>query len=354
MLFGLDSLFTSKKHAVSAFISVLNTYRSAAFPAGVPQSAVLASSTKKQCNLALPFAAKGEHAAILAHLHTHLSPEISLHCEVKLTEAACFKQIKHIVLVASGKGGVGKSTCAVNLAYALMQEGAKVGVLDADIYGPSIPLLLGLQGQQPVAKDDTTLLPMQSQGLKAQSIGFLVSEDDATVWRGPMASQALSQLLNETQWDELDYLLVDMPPGTGDIQLTMSQKVPASGAVIVTTPQDLALADAHKGVAMFNKVNVPILGLLENMSHFECPHCQQTSPIFGQDGAAQLASRYGVPILAHLPLDMAVREASEQGKSIVHQQQAHAALYQQAARQLASALYYQQSNSELAITITDD
>ncbi|MEO2281883.1 iron-sulfur cluster carrier protein ApbC [Pseudoalteromonas pernae] len=351
---SLFSKQTSEKWQVQ-FQQLLLQYRSIALPVGVPKTAVQASSSEFHCQLQMPFACAQEAPSISEFLTQKLDREVSVTIDVVLTETPRFAQVKHIILVASGKGGVGKSTCAVNLANALHYEGAKVGILDADIYGPSIPLLLGLQGQKPKALDNNTLLPMQANHLSAQSIGFLVDPDDATVWRGPMASQALMQLLNETQWGELDYLIVDMPPGTGDIQLTMSQKVPASGAVIVTTPQDLALADAQKGVAMFNKVNVPIIGLIENMSQFECPHCHQSSPIFGQDGAMKLSQRYGVPILAELPLSMEIRTSSEQGGDLHNEHPHIAEHFAQAARLCASQIYYQHSATQgVEIIFTDD
>ncbi|WP_105199799.1 MULTISPECIES: iron-sulfur cluster carrier protein ApbC [unclassified Pseudoalteromonas] len=361
-MFGLGSgkkpsLFSKRRGSQwqEEYRQHLGRYRSAAFPVGVPETAVQASSEQGLCRLVMPFACAQEAPELGAFLSKQLSRQIQVEIEVQLAEKPRFANIKHIIMVASGKGGVGKSTCAVNLAMALRHEGARVGILDADIYGPSIPLLLGLQGQKPQAKDEKTLLPMEAHGLKAQSIGFLVDPDDATVWRGPMASQALVQLLNETQWGELDYLIVDMPPGTGDIQLTMSQKVPASGAVIITTPQDLALADAQKGVAMFNKVNVPIIGLMENMSQFQCPHCGESSHIFGADGALQLSQRYGVPILAQLPLAMEIRQCSEQGGDLSDDYQDMAAYFAAAARLCASQLYYQQGAQQgVDIIITDD
>ncbi|MFY8275141.1 iron-sulfur cluster carrier protein ApbC [Pseudoalteromonas sp. SSDWG2] len=351
------SLFSksSSQQWQSQYQQHLAGYRSTALPVGVPKEAVQRTSNEHTCELVMPFACAQEAPALSQFLSACLQRDVAVSISVKLTGAAKFAHIKHIILVASGKGGVGKSTCAVNLALALKHEGAKVGILDADIYGPSIPLLLGLQQQKPHAADDRSLLPMEQHGIKAQSIGFLVDPDDATVWRGPMASQALMQLLNETQWGELDYLIVDMPPGTGDIQLTMSQKVPASGALIITTPQDLALADAQKGVAMFNKVNVPIIGLVENMSQFECPHCHESSSIFGADGAAKLAQRYGVPILAELPLAIAIRECSEQGGDLAQQHTSLAEHFSMAARVCASQLYYQEgAQSSVEIIITDD
>ena len=224
--------------------------------------------------------------------------------------------VANIVAVASGKGGVGKSTVAVNLALALKDLGLKVGILDADIYGPSMPRLLGLKGQpQQVGADK--LAPMQAYGLNVMSMGFLVDEETPMIWRGPMVMSALSQMLKDVAWGELDVLVVDMPPGTGDAQLTMAQQVPLAGAVIVSTPQDLALIDARKGLNMFRRVNVPVLGLVENMSTFVCPHCGQPSNIFGHGGARAEALRLGVPFLGEVPLTLAIRETSDEGRPVV-------------------------------------
>ena len=224
--------------------------------------------------------------------------------------------IKNIIAVASGKGGVGKSTTAVNLALGLAAEGASVGILDADIYGPSQPMMLGISGR-PESKDGKSLEPMQGHGLQAISIGFLIDIDTPMVWRGPMVTQALEQLLKDTRWRELDYLVVDLPPGTGDIQLTLAQKVPVTGAVIVTTPQDIALIDARKGLKMFEKVGIPILGVVENMSIHVCPKCGHESHIFGSGGAARMCQDYGSELLGQLPLDESIREQADSGKPTV-------------------------------------
>ena len=224
--------------------------------------------------------------------------------------------VKNIVAVASGKGGVGKSTTAVNLALALAAEGANVGMLDADIYGPSQPMMLGITGR-PESRDGKTLEPMVGHGIQAISIGFLIDIDTPMVWRGPMVTQALEQLLNDTRWRDVDYLVVDLPPGTGDIQLTLAQKVPVTGAVIVTTPQDIALIDARKGLKMFEKVGIPILGIVENMSIHICSQCGHEEYIFGSGGAEKMCKEYGAEFLGALPLDIGIREQADSGKPTV-------------------------------------
>ena len=220
--------------------------------------------------------------------------------------------VANVIAVSSGKGGVGKSTTAVNLALALAAEGARVGLLDADIYGPSLPVMMGVSGR-PESADGKTMQPLENHGVKVMSIGFLVDPEQAVVWRGPMATQALDQLLRQTSWGELDYLVIDMPPGTGDIQLTLSQRVPLTGAVIVTTPQDIALLDARKGLNMFEKVNVPILGIVENMAVHVCTNCGHVEHVFGADGGKRMAAQYGVPYLGALPLTLAIREQTDSG-----------------------------------------
>ncbi|MBV2217609.1 MAG: iron-sulfur cluster carrier protein ApbC [Diaphorobacter nitroreducens] len=225
-------------------------------------------------------------------------------------------QVKNIIAVASGKGGVGKSTTAANLALALAAEGARVGVLDADIYGPSQPMMLGIS-RRPESEDGKTMEPLENYGVQVMSIGFLVDQDEAMIWRGPMATQALEQLLRQTNWKDLDYLIIDMPPGTGDIQLTLSQRVPMTGAVIVTTPQDIALLDAKKGIKMFEKVGVPILGIVENMAVHVCSNCGHVEHIFGADGGKKMAADYGMDYLGALPLDMHIRLQADSGKPTV-------------------------------------
>ncbi|MBU0601297.1 MAG: iron-sulfur cluster carrier protein ApbC [Gammaproteobacteria bacterium] len=224
--------------------------------------------------------------------------------------------VKNIIAVASGKGGVGKSTTAVNLALALAAEGATVGLLDADIYGPSQPQMLGITGR-PDSPDGKSLTPMSAYGLQAMSIGFLIDVETPMVWRGPMVTSALEQLLTETRWDDVDYLIIDMPPGTGDIQLTLAQKVPVTGAVIITTPQDIALLDARKGLKMFEKVGIPILGVVENMSIHTCSKCGHEEHIFGEGGGARMAADYGLDVLGSLPLAMQIREQADAGKPTV-------------------------------------
>jgi ATP-binding protein involved in chromosome partitioning len=229
---------------------------------------------------------------------------------------ALLPNVKNIVAVASGKGGVGKSTTAVNLALALAAEGAAVGLLDADIYGPSQPMMMGIEGR-PQSSDGKTMEPMENYGVEVMSIGFLVNQDEAMIWRGPMATQALEQLLRQTNWKDLDYLIVDLPPGTGDIQLTLSQRVPMTGAVIVTTPQDIALLDAKKGMKMFEKVGVPILGIVENMAVHVCSQCGHAEHIFGEGGGKRMAEQYSVDYLGALPLDIQIRLQADSGKPTV-------------------------------------
>ena len=221
--------------------------------------------------------------------------------------------VRNILVVSSAKGGVGKSTIAVNLALALKHEGAKVGILDADIYGPSQPIMLGVAGRTPVSRDGKTFEPIAAHGLQMISIGCLIEQDQPMIWRGPMVTQALNQLLFQTNWVDLDYLVVDMPPGTGDIQLTLGQKVPVSGALIVTTPQDIALADALRGLRMFEKVNIPVLGVVENMSSFVCPGCGEVTPLFGDGGGVNVARENDLLLLAKLPLDMRIRQETDTG-----------------------------------------
>ncbi len=275
-------------------------------------------------DLVLGYPAQSQHAALKAQVEAHLltlegvsraevtaSSQITAHAVQR--GVPLLAGVKNIIAIASGKGGVGKSTTTVNLALALAAEGARVGILDADIYGPSLPLLMGAQGMRPDSPEGKSLVPVTRLGVQTMSMGYLVEEDQAMVWRGPMVTQALMQLLNDTRWDALDYLLIDMPPGTGDVQLTLSQKIPVTGAVIVTTPQDIALLDAKKGLKMFEKVGVPVLGLVENMSTHICSQCGHAEAIFGEGGAAKMAAQYGLAVLGQLPLDLAIRQDADQG-----------------------------------------
>jgi ATP-binding protein involved in chromosome partitioning len=295
----------------------------------------------------LGYPAKSQHAALrkaciaaarsvpgVANVSVEITTRIASHAVQRGVQL--LPKVKNIIAVASGKGGVGKSTTTVNLALALAAEGASVGILDADIYGPSQPMMMGLSGR-PESEDGKTIEPLENYGVQVMSIGFLIEPDQAMIWRGPMATQALDQLLNQTNWRELDYLLVDMPPGTGDIALTLSQRVPLTGAVIVTTPQDIALLDARKGLKMFEKVGVPILGIVENMAVYSCPNCGHTEHIFGADGGRRMAAEYGVDYLGALPLTMAIREQADSGRPTVvaDPEGDTAALYKAVARQVA-------------------
>jgi ATP-binding protein involved in chromosome partitioning len=282
---------------------------------------------KAKITVELGFPAKGVHDAIAEAVKAaaegvdgvegaegSVSSKITAHAVQKSLKP--IDNVKNIIAVASGKGGVGKSTVAVNLALALAAEGATVGILDADIYGPSQPRMLGISGK-PESKDGKTLEPMHSYHVQAMSIGFLIDEETPMIWRGPMVTQALEQLLNDTNWTDLDYLIIDLPPGTGDTQLTLAQKVPVAGAVIVTTPQDIALLDARKGFKMFEKVEVPVLGIVENMSTHICSNCGHEEHIFGDGGGVRMAQQYGVDLLGQLPLDLRIREEADSGKPTV-------------------------------------
>ncbi|HEX7048324.1 MAG TPA: iron-sulfur cluster carrier protein ApbC [Gammaproteobacteria bacterium] len=317
--------------------------------------------------LEFPFPAARYRDELAATLEQHLcdasgeTVSLDLQLESSIASATVqrglqpFAGIKNIVAVASGKGGVGKSTTAVNLALALAQEGAKVGVLDADIYGPSQPRMLGVSGR-PVSHDNKTMQPMEAHGVKCMSIGFLVDEEQPMVWRGPMVTQALTQLLNETNWGELDYLIVDMPPGTGDTQLTMSQRVPLAGAVIVTTPQDIALLDARRGLQMFRKVNVNVLGLVENMSTHVCSNCGHEEHIFGAGGGEKMATQYDARLLGSLPLDIRIREETDSGKPTVvaEPDSTIAASYRAIARATAAELAQSGSGEKFPEIIEED
>ena len=298
-------------------------------------------------NVALGYPAKSQMPALrqaliaaaksvagVSSVSVELITEVTAHTVQR--GVALLPQVKNIIAVASGKGGVGKSTTAANLALALASEGARVGLLDADIYGPSQPMMMGIEGR-PESGDGQTMEPLENYGVQVMSIGFLIDPDEAMIWRGPMATQALEQLLRKTNWKELDYLIVDMPPGTGDIQLTLSQRVPMTGAVIVTTPQDIALLDAKKGIRMFEKVGVPILGLVENMAVHVCSNCGHTEHIFGADGGKKMAAQYGMDYLGALPLDLQIRLQADSGKPTVvaDPDGSVAGIYKAMARQVA-------------------
>jgi ATP-binding protein involved in chromosome partitioning len=275
----------------------------------------------------------GSAAAPPPHRHAHGVPPVSAHRPPQSPVSPMSKQseipgIAAVIAVASGKGGVGKSTTALNLALGLRDLGLRVGLLDADIYGPSVPRLTGIR-EKPLLNDDKKMIPLQRFGLAIMSIGFLVEEDTAMIWRGPMVMSAITQMLRDVAWGTLDILVVDMPPGTGDAQLTLAQNVPLKGAVIISTPQDLSLIDARRGLAMFRKVNVPVLGIVENMSYFQCPHCGTRSDIFGHGGARHEAERLGVPFLGEIPLHMSIRVSSDSGTPVVESEPdgPHAAIY---------------------------
>jgi len=279
------------------------------------------------------------HDALMALAGIH-QVDIEMGAQVRSMPAKkSIAGIKNIIAVASGKGGVGKSTTAVNVAIALAQSGAKVGLLDADIYGPSIPHMMGLSHEKPVTSGKK-LQPLYNYGVATMSIGYLIDESDAMIWRGPMVSGAIMQLIQDVAWGEIDYLIVDLPPGTGDIHLTLVQRIPLSAALIVTTPQKIALLDCTRGIAMFNKVKIPVLGIVENMSEFICPHCQQASHIFSSEGASELATKHQVDVLGHIPLDLNIRQTSDAGTPIVAQDPSseQSKKYQHIAGQVAAGI----------------
>ncbi|GAA0858058.1 iron-sulfur cluster carrier protein ApbC [Aliiglaciecola litoralis] len=296
--------------------------------------------------ITLPFACETQHGALVESLETlgldRSQIELRVLIDAKQTKLPRLKRVKNIIAVASGKGGVGKSATSVNLAFALQAQGAKVGLLDADIYGPSVPIMLGNPQAQPQSEDNRHMIPLDCHGVVANSIGYLVPPENATIWRGPMASKALQQIVNETLWPELDYLIIDMPPGTGDIQLTLAQMVPLTAAVIVTTPQDIALADATKGIAMFNKVDIPVLGLIENMSYYLCRKCGHKDHVFASGGGEKLAQQHHMNLLGQLPLDIMIREHADGGEPlIISQPQSELSnLYLQIAMQVSKSLAF--------------
>ncbi len=314
-------------------------------------------SSGKRVSVTLGYPAAGYVDTLTEQLQTFLgTTDLELELHFAPPRGRGFQHVKHIIAVASGKGGVGKSTTAVNLALALDAEGAKVGLLDADIYGPSQGMMLGVaEGRRPTVKDGKFFEPIRAHGLKAMSMSFMVTDNTPMVWRGPMASGALQQILTQTLWEDLDYLLVDMPPGTGDIQLTLSQKVPVAGAVIVTTPQDIALLDAVKGIEMFAKVDIPVLGIVENMSLHQCPECGHISHVFGEGGGERVAGQLGVPLLGQLPLDMSIREQADGGTPTVRAdpQSPISQIYRQAARHMAARLWVGEQAGP-TISLVDD
>jgi ATP-binding protein involved in chromosome partitioning len=303
------------------------------------------ANKKQTIELSLGFTVKSTTEDLIAYLKAQLPNlrdcKFSTSFNVPITQAklAPIPNVKNVIAVSSGKGGVGKSATAVNLAYALQQEGARVGILDADIYGPSVPIMLGNPKAHPDSKDNRTMYPLMVEGVAANSIGYLVDSDSATIWRGPMATKALKQLIYETKWPLIDYLIVDLPPGTGDVHLTMAQQVPLSAAVIVTTPQTLATADAKKGIAMFEKLEIPVLGVVENMSYFECK-CGEKSYPFSKGGSVKLAKEHGTEVLGELPLSNSIREHADEGKPIVISQPESdvVAIYQSIARKVSIAV----------------
>lgn len=349
----------------------LKSYQSAIFPRGILSISshfhIISSPEINKSitiELTLPFPCQGELDDIAVMLTDTLKHTVQFSIQLNVKPVRSFSlngsanNIKNIIAIASGKGGVGKSTTTVNLAYALIAEGATVGILDADIYGPSIPTLLGLKNAKPSSADGKLMDPLNSHELSAMSIGFLVDENDATVWRGPMASGAFNQLLTETAWPELDYLLIDMPPGTGDIQLTLAQKVPVAAAVVITTPQDMALVDAAKGIAMFEKVKVPVLGVIENMSYHLCENCGHKSHIFGEAGGVEMSESKQTHLLGQLPLNMDIRQDADFGQSDIIENSTGdiAQLYRRIARNIVGQLFLQLDNASPltpSVEITD-
>jgi ATP-binding protein involved in chromosome partitioning len=346
----------SKQHE-SLVHQALADYQNELFPAGVLVVARNVQMTKKKgaivVTFALPFPCQSEYLAIAKHVQQAfdlVNKQICISLQININISPVFMHpydgIKNIIVISSGKGGVGKSTTSVNLAYALQAQGASVGILDADVYGPSLPKMLGLEGVHPRSPNGINLEPVIKNGIEAMSIGFLADGQDAKIWRGAVASSAFEQMLKETFWGGVDYLLIDMPPGTGDIQITLSQKVEAVVSVIVTTPQDIALIDATKGINMFEQVNIPVLGLIENMSYHVCPKCSSKSTIFGEHGGKELAQAKAISLLGQLPLDIKIRECADQGQSIQQQDpQSDIALhYRTLASKLTAELYYQKDS----------
>jgi ATP-binding protein involved in chromosome partitioning len=336
----------TENDVLAALKNVTDPFTGRDFVSGKAVKKVTVTGNDVAVELALGYPAKSQHESLKKLVQSALAASgagrVTVNVTTRIVSHAVQRGVKlvpgvkNIVAVASGKGGVGKSTTAANLALALAAEGATVGVLDADIYGPSQPTMLGIAGR-PESTDGKTLEPMEAYGVQAMSIGFMIDADTPMVWRGPMVTQALEQLLKDTRWREVDFLVVDMPPGTGDIQLTLAQKVPVTGAIIVTTPQDIALIDARKGLKMFEKVGVPIVGVVENMSVHVCSNCGHAEHIFGEGGAAKMCKDYNVPFLGSLPLDIRIREQADSGRpTVVADPDSKAAeMYREIARKVA-------------------
>jgi len=347
-----DTFITMAPLAPAEFRALVEKYQDPYLGQSLGEAQAVESAELKgdraHVRVALGFPVGGYQDEFTRGLASHLAAgggprEVEVELKSRITAHAVQRQlspqagIRNIVAVASGKGGVGKSTVAANLALAWARQGARVGILDADIYGPSQPIMLGLTGQRPASPDGKRIKPLQAHGLSAMSIGFLIDPEQPMVWRGPMVTQALTQLLGDTDWGDLDYLVIDMPPGTGDIQLTLSQRVPVAGAVIVTTPQDIALLDARKGIKMFEKVGVPILGIVENMAVHVCEKCGHVEHIFGEEGGKRLAAEYNMDYLGALPLNLSIRVQADNGRpSVVSDPDGEiAGLYKSVARQVA-------------------
>ncbi|PCS21781.1 iron-sulfur cluster carrier protein ApbC [Candidatus Enterovibrio escicola] len=362
MIFGRNK---SKKIDLLAAADFLNRFKHPSLInlwANKPGIVTQSSTSTKEVTVIFPFAAGTLISELNMWLEDKMEQNTSLPSFNIIQRVAIIKTgmrphlkgVKNIIVVSSAKGGVGKSTTSANLALSLHAQGAKVGLVDADIYGPSLPLMLGTKGKQPITLDGKTMEPVEAYNIYSNSIGYLVSDEKAMVWRGPMASKAFAQLINETNWPNLDYLIVDMPPGTGDVQLSLAQQFPVSAAIVVTTPQDLALADAIKGIVMFEKVSVPVLGIVENMSYHICNKCGHHEAIFGEGGAQKIASQYGLLLLAQIPLHIGIREDIDAGMPTVASRpdSEHSAIYRQMALRIASQLYWNCEGVSTQILIT--
>ncbi|NOH95381.1 iron-sulfur cluster carrier protein ApbC [Vibrio sp. 99-70-13A1] len=334
------------------FCSWLNEFEHSSLVADwASHSSIITVTPNGVFNITVPFACRSLEQELETWIKAQIKNQQVANFQFKIqvkpsaletTVPTALKGVKNVIAVTSAKGGVGKSTTSVNLALALSKSGAKVGLLDADVYGPSVPMMLGKIDAKPEVRENKWMVPIESHGIFTHSIGYLVSQDEAAIWRGPMASKALAQLVNETLWPDLDYLVIDMPPGTGDIQLTLSQQIPVTGAVVVTTPQDLALADARKGVAMFEKVDVPVIGIVENMSYHICSSCGEKEHIFGQGGGEAMSKEYGLDILAQIPLHIDMRQDIDAGVPTVERRpdSEHTRQYLELAESLSSKMYW--------------